>query len=196
MSSKKIHPNVWGTLTEPAPLSHVFLVLLGSLLIAVGTKINIPLHPVPVTLQSFAVLFISMIYGFRLSLLAVLIYLAAVLTGLPVFTGDITMSAGYLVGFVLAAGLTGFLAENGWSRHIFSAMTAALLGSIVILLSGWIVLAHFLGAGEAFDAGVTPFLLGDALKVILLALLVPGFWRFMEKQLAPPKAEINDAELF
>jgi len=175
-------PKIINCLIKPAPFIHVLLVLLGSLLIAVGTKINIPTHPIPVTLQSFAVLFLGMIYGFRLSLLSVLIYLAAVLIGLPVFVGDLKMNAGYLLGFVLAAGLTGVLTENGWSQHIFSAMTAALLGSVVILLSGWIVLSQFLGAATAFNVGIKPFLLGDVLKIIFLALVVPSFWRFMNKR--------------
>ncbi len=168
--------------TQPISLNHLTLILLGSLLITVGMKINIPLEPVAVTLQSFAVLLIGMLYGVKKSLLAVFIYLIALLIGLPIFMGDLKTNAGYLIGFVLAAGLTGFLAENGWSRHIFSAMTAALLGSILILFSGWIVLAHFLDATTAFNEGVKPFLLADALKIILLAFLVPGFLRLIEKR--------------
>lgn len=180
---KKTAPPILSWLAKPAvSLTQITLIFLGSLLIVIGTKVNIPIQPIPVTLQSFAVLFIAMTCGFRLSLLSVLIYLGAALIGLPVVNGDLKMNAGYLLGFLLAAGLTGFLAENGWSRRVFSAMTAALLGTIVILLCGWLVLSHFMDASTAFNVGVKPFLLGAALKVIFLALIVSNFWRFMEKQ--------------
>ena len=160
------------------PLSQVVLVFLGSTLIVIGTKINIPVQPVPVTLQSFAVVFLGMICGFRISLLCVFVYCVAGLMELPVFIGDLKLNAGYLIGFFLAAGLTGFLAECGWSRHIFSAMTTALLGSMMILLCGWLVLTYSLGAIAAFNVGVKPFLLIEALKVIFLALVIPCFWWF------------------
>lgn len=178
----QLDPQQKNTTTKNIVLTQIALVLLGTALIMLGTQINIPLQPVAVTLQTFAVLFISMLYGVRLSVLAVLIYLAAALAGLPVITGDIKLNAGYLAGFLLAAGLTGFLAERGWARHFFSALTAALLGSIVILICGWSVLFHFLDASIAFDVGVQPFLLGGVVKIILLAFIVPGFWRLMEKK--------------
>lgn len=157
------------------------LLLLGALLIAIGAKISIPLQPVPITLQSLAVLLIGMMYGLRLGVITVLAYLAAGLAGMPVFAiASGSMTSGYLVGFVLAVALTGFLADRGWMYHVFSSITAALLGMLIILLCGWIVLSKFVGPAMAFDEGIKPFLLIGALKVICLAVMAPTFWRLVK----------------
>jgi biotin transport system substrate-specific component len=163
-------------------LFNLSLIVLGSFLIAIGAKVGVPLQPVPVTLQSFAVVFIGMIYGWRLGVLTVLVYLIVVFAGAPVFAvGNLTMSTGYLIGFIFAVGLTGFLAQHGWARHLFSTLIAALLGTLIILLFGWGALSHYLGLATAFAVGIKPLLLGAVLKIILLALLIPAFWRFAEK---------------
>lgn len=158
-------------------LRNISLILLGSLLIAIGAKIIVPLEPVPVTLGSLAVLFIGMTYGFRLGMMTVLTYLIAGIAGLPVFSiTHLGITAGYLFGYILAVTLTGFLAEHGWARHIFSTITATLLGTLLILFCGWICLSQLMSASTAFDVGIKPFLLGDSLKIIFLAAVVPSFW--------------------
>lgn len=163
-------------------LCNTILVILGSLLIAIGAKICVPLQPVPVTLETLAVLFIAMTYGFRLGTLAILTYLGAGLAGLPIYTiPHPAMTAGYLFGFLLAGAATGFLAERGWASHVFSTIIATLLGSVLILLSGWIALSQFLGISAAFNVGIKPFLLGDCLKIIFLAFVIPSFWRSVNK---------------
>lgn len=168
---------LWGV-ARPSLFRHISLVLLGVLLIAIGAKISIPIQPVPVTLQSLAVLLISMTYGLRWGVITVLIYVAAGFAGLPVLaSASINLTAGYLIGFVFAATFTGFLAERGWACHVFSTLIAALIGTATILICGWGVLAHYLGASTAFDEGVKPFFLGGTLKIIVLALVVPAFWR-------------------
>jgi len=167
----------WG-IDRPSLLRSVALVALGSVLIAIGAKITVPLQPVPVTLQSLAVLFIAMTYGFRLGIATVSAYLVAGLSGLPVFAiGSLGMTSGYLLGLWIAAALTGFLAEHGWARHILSTVISVLLGSLLILFFGWLVLSHFVGVSAAFALGVKPFILGDSLKIIFLACVVPSFWR-------------------
>jgi biotin transporter BioY len=174
-------PSYFLFLMQSPAMRQLSLVMLGTLLVIVGAKINIPVQPIPVTLQSFAVLFIGMMLGFRRALFAVLIYLGIALAGFSIH-GDLKTNAGYLLGIFLAVGLTGFLAERGWSRHFFSAMVAALLGSMIILLSGWIGLIQWMDGFAAFHVGVKPFLLTDVLKIIFLAVFIPIFWRFSEKK--------------
>lgn len=169
---------LWGV-ARPSLLRSASLVLLGSLLMAVGAKISIPLQPVPFSLQSLAVLFVGLTCGFKIGVISVLVYLAAGFLGLPVFStdGHYNLMLGYLIGFLLAAGVVGFLAERGWARHVFSTITAALLGTAIILFCGWLVLSQFMSMAVAFDNGIKPFLLGAALKAIVLAVVVPVFWR-------------------
>lgn len=168
---------LWGA-GKPSLLRSIMLIILGGLLIGLSAKVAIPLKPVPITLQSLAVLLVAMTYGFRLGVAAVSVYLIAGLLGLPVFaTGNLSMAWGYLVGFLVVAALTGFLAEWGWARRVIPVLALALLGTLVILLFGWMVLAHFLGAVPAFEVGVKPLILGGVLKSIVVACVVPYFWR-------------------
>lgn len=171
------HSILWGT-GKPSLLRSIVLIILGSLLIGLSSKVAISLKPVPITLQSLAVLLVAMTYGFRLGVAAVSVYLIAGLLGLPVFaTGNLSMAWGYLFGFLVATAVTGFLAERGWARRIIPALALALLGTLVILLFGWIVLAHFLGVASAFGVGVKPLILGGILKSMVVACVVPCFWR-------------------
>lgn len=161
-------------------MPNIALIILGNLLIILGGEINIPIQPIPMTLHAFAVLFIGMTYGFRLSCITVALYVAVVLTRLP--TAELYVKGGYLIGFICAAGLTGFLMERGWSRHFFSALVSALLGTILILCAGWILLLQSMDAQEAFHVGIRPFLLGAVLKILVLAAGVSGFWRMVVKK--------------
>ena len=180
-------------------LRPALLAVLGSLLVAASAQIEVPLWPVPITGQTFAVLVIGMAYGWRLGSATLLLYLAEGAIGLPVFakfSGGAAVLAGptggYLVGFVLAAGLVGYLAERGWDRSVFSTAAAMLLGNLLIYLPGlaWLALfyagpgAAYVAAtgaegplGAAFVAGALPFLLGDALKLALAAAALPLIWR-------------------
>jgi biotin transport system substrate-specific component len=97
------HSILWGT-NKPSLLCSIVLIVLGSLLIGLSSKVAIPLKPVPITLQSLAVLLVAMTYGFRLGVAAVSVYLVAGLLGLPAFaTGNLSMTWGYLFGFLIAA---------------------------------------------------------------------------------------------
>lgn len=165
-------PRVW--------IRNIFLILLGNLLIVLGGEINLPIQPIPMTLHAFAVLFIGMTYGFRLSCITVALYVAIMWTRLPM--AELYIKGGYLIGFVCAAGLTGFLTERGWSRHFFSALVSALLGTTLILCAGWILLLQSMDAQEAFHVGIRPFLLGAVLKILVLAAGISCFWRVVEKK--------------
>lgn len=160
------------------------LIFCGIALIALSAQFVIPLQPVPLTFQSATVVLLAMVYGARLGSLTLIGYLAAGTLGLPVFAGMASgisplmgPTAGYLVGFVAAAFLGGFLAQRGWAKNIFSAFLAACLSASLIFFFGLVVLSHFIGWKSAFAVGLAPFMLTEPLKLLAVALVVPSFWR-------------------
>lgn len=164
----------------------VLLVLSGSVLVALAAQVAVPLPftPVPWTLQPLAVLLVGALLGARRGALALVAYLGEGLSGLPVFAGGAFGAAalagpsgGYLVGFVPAAFVTGFLAERGWDRRFFLTWAAMFLGSCTLFAFGLAWLSRFVGWQGAVAAGLLPFVLGDLLKQVLAALLLPGLWK-------------------
>ena len=121
----------------PNTLKNTLLVLMSSLAIALAAHVQIPLTPVPVTLQDFAVLLIAMLLGWRLASAAVLCYLIEGAMGLPVFANAsgfaelIGPAGGYLLAFLPAAAITGYLIERGWGRHIWGIASAGLIGGLM-----------------------------------------------------------------
>ncbi len=163
------------------------LVIAGALMIYLTARIAIPVpgSPVPITGQTFGVLLVGGALGFRRGLVAVALYVLLGVVGLPFFAeGKWGMSVilgargGYLIGFVVAGALVGRLAELGWDRRIGGALGAMLLGNIVIYAIGLPWLGVVLGASPAdtIAKGLTPFIFGDALKLILAAVLFPVAW--------------------
>ncbi len=164
------------------------LVLTGSLLVAASAKVQLPTLPVPLTLQPFAVLLVGAVLGSKRGALALVAYLLQGAAGWPVFALPsagpaylIGPTAGYLFAFPLAAFLVGSLAQRGWDRRFTTAAAAMAIGQMVILASGFAWLAAFVGPGEAFVAGVVPFLLGDLLKILLAAIALPAGWWFVRR---------------
>ena len=160
------------------------LVVFGSLLLAVSAQFKIPLYPVPATGQTLVVLLIGMTYGPRLGGITLAAYLFEGALGLPVFAGGAAgaavlmgPTAGYLFGFLLAAIAMGYFAERGLGRTVVSTIAAMVIGNCVIYLCGALWLANFIGFGQAIEAGVLPFLYGDALKLVVAAGLMPWAWR-------------------
>lgn len=164
----------------------------GTLLLTVSAKIQIPFWPVPLTMQTFMVLTIGIAYGWRLSGITMLLYLAEGAMGLPVFAGTpekgiglaymMSGTGGYLAGFVFAAMLCGFLAERGWDRKASTTVLGMLLGNIVIYGFG----LYWLGTLYGWDKpilswGLTPFILGDFAKIALAALALPLVWKVLPK---------------
>lgn len=156
----------------------------GIAFLALTAQIVIPLQPVPLTLQSATVILLSMAYGLRLSLFTVLGYLILGGIGLPIFAGMSSgmsvltgSTAGYLLGFFVAAGVTGFLAERGYAKHLLSAFFTACLGSAIIFLCGVLVLSQFVGWEKAFLFGVAPFILTEPLKLLAISCIVPRCWK-------------------
>jgi biotin transport system substrate-specific component len=157
-------------------------------LTALLAQVRIPLGftPVPVTGQTFAVLLAGASLGTRLGATSQLLYLAAGAVGFPVFTGGGSgfeyftgATAGYLVGFVLAAALVGRLAERGQDRNVNTAITAFLAGSAVVYACGAVglMITADMDLTTAIAQGVTPFVFGDLLKAVAAGLALPLAWK-------------------
>ncbi|MEP3438348.1 MAG: biotin transporter BioY [Hoeflea sp.] len=163
--------------------SYGALVLSGSLLIAVAGKITVPFWPVPATLQTLAIFIIAAAFGRKLALATLAAYMFEGALGLPVFTngGGLAYLAGptggYLAGFVVAAGLTGWAADHGLDRNALKLFAVNLAGAAIILVLGaaWIALAF--GPEKALAWGVGPFIITDVIKAALAAAVVPAGWQ-------------------
>ena len=166
-------------------VKNVLLALLGSVLMAACAQITIPMFPVPLTLQTFAILFIGMALGSRYGPLAVLFYLAEGAVGLPVFAGGsaglgvfIGGTAGYLYGFVIAAFIVGYLGEKGWDRTFVKASVAMFAGNVAIYIPGLLWLAMIYGWDKPIFAwGLTPFIIGDLVKLVVASGLFTIAWK-------------------
>ena len=174
-------------------IRNAVLAIIGTALLWASAKIQVPFYPVPMTLQTFAVLVIGMAYGWRLGGATLILYLAEGAAGLPVFAGTpangigiaymVGGTGGYLVGFVLAAAAVGWLAERGWDRNMVSTAGAMLIGNVIIYIPGIVWLGAVLGWDKPiFEWGLTPFILGDATKLVLAALLVPLAWSALKRR--------------
>ncbi|GAA5528458.1 biotin transporter BioY [Herpetosiphon gulosus] len=159
-----------------------------SLFVALTAQIAIPLPwtPVPITGQTLGVLLTGAILGPRRGALAILLYLVEGLAGMPVFAGMTSGLAkllgptgGYLLSWPLAAVLVGWLAQRGWDRRIPTALAMFCFGNILIYAIGasWLnIYKDTFGQISVMWAGVYPFLPGDALKIVIAALVLPGAW--------------------
>jgi biotin transport system substrate-specific component len=170
-----------------ARVRDISLVVAGALLIYLSARISFPVpgSPVPATGQTFGVLLVGGALGFRRGPLSVALYVLLGVIGLPFFAegkGGLTViwgaTGGYLLGFVVAGALVGRLAELGWDRRLGGALGAMLLGNIVIYVIAlpWLGVVASSSPAETIALGLTPFIVGDALKLILAALLFPFAW--------------------
>lgn len=181
-------PAAQGTAAEAARAA--VLIVLGSALLALSAKINVPLPYVPMTMQTLVVVLIGAGYGARLGGMTVMAYLAEGAVGLPVFAGPvggiaplIGPTAGYLAGFVAAAFVTGWLSERGWDRSVLSLFVAMAFGHVIILAAGFAWLAGGIGLGveKAWLVGVAPFIVGSIVKTALGAALLPAARRRLKR---------------
>ena len=173
------------SLTRPAALGRgLALALGGAALITLGAKIQIPFWPVPMTLHTLAVFFVAATLGPRLGFAAMAAYLTAGALGMPVFSGTPERgiglaymagpTGGYLAGYLLGAGLTGWLAQGCGLIGRFLAMLA---GLAVVYALGLAWLALYVPAQGLLAAGLTPFLLGDLVKLALASGLIAAIAR-------------------
>ena len=170
-------------------LRYALLALAGSVLITICTQISLPLFPVPMTLQTFAVFLIGLTYGWRLGGITVSLYLLEGAIGLPVFSGGkggmivfMGPTAGYLVGFFLAATACGWFAERGFDRSYFRLFLSLIVGNILIYTPGLFWLGTLIGWDKpVLEYGLYPFIGGDLLKIAMAVLLLPTVWKIVNR---------------
>ena len=178
-----------------ARLRHIALIVIGAGFVALTANVTVwlPNNPVPITGQTLSVLLVGGALGLKRGALSILLYLAlgfflpvyaghgqGIQTILGIGQGGLVMGArgGYLIGFLLAAAIVGWLAELGWDRHLPGAVGAMLIGEVVIYAIGvpWLAVAAHFSPQVAIDKGLLPFVLGDALKLAIAAGLFPFAW--------------------
>ncbi len=171
----------------------VALAIIGAALLAISAKIRVPFWPVPMTLQTFAIMGLGAAYGMRLGLATVLLYLAVGAMGFDVFTGSSAEkfgleymmggTGGYLLGFIIAMGVVGYFAERGWDRSPIRLFGLMLAADVVIFALGLFWLGTLFGWDKPIlDWGLYPFIAGDLVKMALAAALIPATWRFLNKR--------------
>ena len=161
--------------------------VIGSFLLAISSKVQIPLTPVPVTLQTLVLLVMSMFLGWRGALGATSLYLFQGAIGLPVFAhggGFVILfgpTGGYLFGFLIASLVVGYLAEKGWDKSVVLTFTSMTIGTLIIYLFGVIWLSYLKDLNTALVFGLLPFITPDILKICLGTCLVSAGWEISEK---------------
>jgi biotin transport system substrate-specific component len=173
----------------------VVLAVAGSWVVAglAQVEIRLPFTPIPITGQTLGVLLVGAALGPGLGALSMGLYLLQGAFGLPFFSGGsggatlLRLSAangGYLWGFMLAAGVVGWLARRGWDREVRGAIAAMLIGEIVLYAVAipWLSGALGVSFAKALELGLAPFVVGDVLKVLLAAGLLPAAWRVVGRR--------------
>ena len=165
----------------------IFFVLSGVIFLSIMSQLIIPLYftPVPISLGSFGVMLIALLYGRKLGTATVLSYVVAGSLGAPVFAGFKTGSlfsptGGYILGYIAAALILGFLSDKGIAKSYVKTFLSLLLASAVILVLGALVLILFVPSKNIFMIGVLPFIPGDMLKIVAATLLFPRLWKFIK----------------
>lgn len=171
-------------------LRDLVLIVAGSLLVAALAQITIPLPftPVPLTGQTFAVLLVGATLGSKRGLASMILYIVEGAIGLPFFAGGasgwhvlVGATAGYLIGFIVAAYVIGLLAERGLERNVHTSFVPFFVGTLIIYFFGVAWLSVVLGSlSKAIVAGLLPFIIGDIIKLILAALALPAAWKIVK----------------
>lgn len=180
----------------------VLLALGGAAVIAAATQVSVPFFPVPMTLQTLAILVVGLSFGARLGTATLLTYLGYGALGLPVFANGMNglalvgPTAGFLYGFVLMAGLAGLAADRGIARGVLSISLVALVLSMLLYIPG-IAWPMAVASATGVEAGwvgqeigfywthfIAPFLIGDAVKAVIAALVVTGAWKALKGRTA------------
>jgi biotin transport system substrate-specific component len=174
-------------------INNVALILSGAVFTAYAAQLVIPMWPVPITAQTLAVLLVGSVLGATRGAISLIVYFSMGAMGLPVFSAATSLSFGptfgYLVGFIAAAALIGYLSERGWHKSVTGVLGSFAIANSVIYVFGLPWLAFALGAlGAANDlasvaaAGLAPFIIGDVIKMTIAAALLPLAWKFLGKK--------------
>lgn len=180
----------------------ILLAVLGSVIVALAAQVSVPMLPVPMTLQTLAVLAVGGAYGAKLGAGTLALYALEGAVGLPVFanfqaglflpTGEIIATGGYIIGFIVAAGLVGYLVEKGWGVRVLKLCAAMLLGAAVLYIPGLLWLVGWLSVMKGMDvtsavtialtSGLLPFIPGDIIKAVLAALAFPAAFSLLGRK--------------
>ncbi|NNN18727.1 MAG: biotin transporter BioY [Acidimicrobiaceae bacterium] len=190
LSVKK--PRVLADLVGGSAIRDAVLVVGYAAFIGIFAQISVHLSftPVPVTGQTFAVLIGAAALGWARAGAGTLLYALAGLAGVPWFaggSGGVKLASaptfGYIVGFIICSLLVGMLAKSGWDRKAIGTVLAMVLGNVVIYAFGvsWLAASIHVTASKAISLGMTPFLVGDLIKIMIATVLLPGAWYGVSK---------------
>ena len=166
---------------------NISLILLGTLLLALSSKVQVPFWPVPMTMQTFVVFIIAMSYGSKLAFFTLICYLIEGALGLPVFakgggllylTGP---TAGYLYGMTIAAGVIGYFAERNYNESYFKSLISLTAGTFIIFLLGVGYLGSVIGYDKALTGGLYPFIPSEFFKIGLAVVIIPSITKYINK---------------
>ena len=179
--------SILSTYNINAYLKNIALVLFGTILLALSSKVQVPFWPVPMTMQTFIVFIIGMAYGWKLAFSTLVIYLFEGALGLPVFakgggllylTGP---TAGYLYGMTIAAAVIGIFAELGYNNSYFKSLVSLSIATFIIFLCGVGYLGSLIGYDKALAGGLYPFIPSELFKIGLAVVLIPSITRFINR---------------
>ena len=168
-------------------LKNIALVLFGTLLLTLSSKVQVPFWPVPMTMQTFIVFIIGMAYGWRLAFFTLVAYLLEGALGLPVFAkgGGLLYLTGptarYLYGMTIAAGVLGYFSEKGYNKTYIKSFLALMIGTIIIFAMGIGYLGSVIGYDKALAGGLYPFIPSEFFKIGLAVILIPSITRYINK---------------
>ncbi|MEL7273075.1 MAG: biotin transporter BioY [Pseudomonadota bacterium] len=169
-------------------VTNIALVVVGTAIMALAAKIQVPFFPVPMTLQTLAVFAIAAAYGRNLAVATILLYLAEGAMGLSVFAGPeagiaymMKGTAGYLVGFVVAAAIIGEAADRGVSQRPITMFGVIVAADVIVFALGFVWLSTLIGAEKAWQFGVVPFVLGDLFKIALATAAIALGWKLLKR---------------
>ena len=173
---------------EKETFKNILLVLGGVAFLSIMSQVLIPLPytPVPISLGTFGVTLMALLYGRKLGTATILSYVAAGSLGAPIFAGGkagslFSPTGGYILGYIVATIILGYLADRGVTKSYVKTILSLILSSAIILTLGSLVLSLFVPGKNAFMIGVLPFLPGDALKSTTVTLLLPTLWKFIPR---------------
>lgn len=173
---------------EKETFKNILLVLGGVAFLSIMSQILIPLPytPVPISLGTFGVTLMALLYGRKLGTATILSYVVAGSLGAPIFAGGkagslFSPTGGYILGYIVATIILGYLADRGVTKSYVKTILSLMLSSAIILTLGSLVLSLFVPGKNAFMIGVLPFLPGDALKSTTTTLLLPTLWKFIPR---------------
>ena len=164
---------------------NIALVLGFAVLTGFSARFTIETGIIPITMQTLVVLLSGILLGSKRGAMSQITYISMGMAGLPWFARGggmqyiMSPTFGYIIGFVFAAFLTGWLAEKGWDKSVKTAIVAIFLGNILIYIPGVLWLTRFVGSDNVLATGVYPFIAGDLLKVLLAGIILPIIWKII-----------------